>query len=44
MFLGERWVVGWLVVQVFTFIKLGGREVMYGNMLVKYSVFVETIL
>jgi hypothetical protein len=44
MFLAEGWVSGWLVVQVFTFIKLGGREVTYGNMLVKYSAFVETIL
>jgi hypothetical protein len=35
---------GWLVVHVFTFIKLDGREVVYGNMLVKYSAFVETIL
>lgn len=34
----------WMVVQVFTFIKHGGREVMYGNMLVKYSAFVETIM
>jgi hypothetical protein len=33
-----------MVVQVFTFIKHGGREVMYGNMLVKYSAFVETIM
>jgi len=44
MCLGEGWVGGWLVVQAFTFIRLGGREVTYGNMLVKYSAFVETIL
>jgi len=44
MCLSEGWVGGWLVVQVFTFIKLGGREVMYGNMLVKYLAFVETVL
>ena len=30
------WVGGWVVVQVFTFIKHGGRKVIYGKMLVKY--------
>jgi hypothetical protein len=44
MCLSDGWVGGWVAVQVFTFIKHGGHEVMYGNMVVKYSAFVETIL
>ena len=44
LYVSERGLGRWVVEQVCTFIKRGGREVMYGNMLVKYSAFVETVL
>lgn len=44
LYVSERGMGGWVVEQVCAFIKHGGRKVMYGNMLVKYSAFVETVL